>query len=224
MDADGRMGWKPMPPKVEPPLSYGQQLMKLPLAERPLCPFEQAEYNATVTDVMKRTQARSENSYGLHLAHQVALLTIMVSRAARALATKPFTEKVEQSAENYYMAVDKPSAGLIAFEKLSRELRRWIAMIDKDYPPYNTEAATKREHELRVQCDTDPDPDNGAAALDLSAKIAEMEKAQRSAEWTNTLATMDKRIMETMFARFGVQAKKPSTTEDTESAEKVKDG
>ena len=63
--------------------TYGQHLLRLPLSERPLCPFEQAEYNATVTDVMQRTMARPENSYGLHLAHQIALITVMVSRAAR---------------------------------------------------------------------------------------------------------------------------------------------
>ena len=100
----------------------------------------------------------------------------------------------------------------------------WIAMIEKDYPPYNTEAVTKREHELRRQCDTNPDPDE-AAMLDLTAKIAQRENAQNTAARTESFMQMDKQIMETMFARFGVKAKgqTPSTTEGTEDPEKVKD-
>jgi hypothetical protein len=183
--------------------------MKLPLAERPLCPYETAEYNAAVTDIMKRTQARAENAFGLHLAHQVALLTVMVSRAARALAIKPFTEKMEQSAENYYMALDKPSAGLVAFEKLSRELRRWIAMIEKDYPPVNTEAITAREHGLRQLFDTDPSPD-AAAGLDETSAFARAEHTRRTEERMAAFRDMDKQIVETMFARFGIKPQGPS--------------
>ncbi len=188
------------------PTSYGQQLLKLPLSERPLCPFEQAEYNAVVTDLMHRTMARPENSYGLHLAHQIALITVMVSRAARALALKPFTEKMERTAEDYYMSVEKPSAGLIAFEKLSRELRRWIAMLDQHYGPYNISAQTEREHALRQQCDTNPDPDE-QAALDLTGLLAQKEATRATAERMAALHRMDKEIVESIFARAGLKPK-----------------
>jgi hypothetical protein len=113
--------------------------------------------------------------------------------------------------------MDKPSAGLVAFEKLSRELRRWIARIEKDYPPYNTEAVTKREHELRRQCDTNPGPDE-AAALDLSGKITHMESARNTAKRDAALDEIDERIVDSLFARFGVKPQGPSPL-TTEAAE-----
>lgn len=205
-------------------IDQGRGVMQLTGADRPQCPFEQAEYSATVTDVMKRTQAVAENSMGLHIAHQVALLTVMVSRAARALAMKPFTEKMEQTAENYYMAMDRPSAGLVAFEKLSRELRRWIHLVEREYQRFTPDRAVQHEHELRQQCDTRHDPDH-AAALDLTSSIATLEVARDTAKRTAAFQEMDKQIVETLFARFAVKPKGQSafTTEGAEDTEEVKD-
>jgi hypothetical protein len=59
----------------------------------------------------------------------------MVSRASRALAMKPLTEKFEQTANDYHLAMEKPSAQLIAFEKLSRELRHWVRLFNQQHPP-----------------------------------------------------------------------------------------
>ncbi len=199
-------------------IDQGRSVTQLPAADRPQCPFEQAEYNAAVTDLMHRTMARPENSYGLHLAHQIALITVMVSRAARALALKPFTEKMEQTAEDYYMSVEKPSAGLIAFEKLSRELRRWIAMLDQHYGPYNIAPQTEREHALRQQCDTNPDPDE-QAALDLTGLLAQKEATRATAERMAALHRMDKEIVESIFARVGLKPK-GQTNSTAEAARK----
>ncbi len=185
-------------------IDQGRGVTQLAVSDRPQCPFEQAEYNAAVTDVMRRANSRAENSMGLHLAHQVALLTVMVSRAARALALKPFTEKMEQSAENYYMSVDKPSAALVAFEKLSRELRRWIQLVEREYQVLSADRATEREQELRRQCDTSHNPD-GAASLDLTSAIAQSEAGNETAGRQAELREMDRRIIETMLARFGVK-------------------
>ncbi len=217
VDDAGHIGWKPMPPKGRP-LAYGQYLLKLPLSERPICSYELAEYNATVTDAMQRTCANADNAFGLHLAHQIALITIMVSRAARALAVKPFTEKMEQSAENYYMSVDKPSAALVAFEKLSRELRRWIAMLDQHYSAHNIAKPTAHEHELRQRVDATPDPD-GLATLDLTGTLARKEHARDTATRNAQLDEIDRRIVDSLFARFKVKPQGPPQ-EATERTEK----
>ncbi len=204
-------------------LDQGRSVTQLPTADRAQCPFEQAEYNATVTDVMRRANARAENSLGLHLAHQVALLTVMVSRAARALALKPLTEKMEQTAENYYMSVDKPSAALEAFERLSRELRRWIHLVEREYQVLSADPATEREHDLRRQCDTSHDPDQ-AAALDLTSAVAQKESDKLTANRKAQLFAMDKQIMDSLFARFGMTPKNQPdpTIEDAEGTEEIK--
>lgn len=201
------------------PVSYGQYLLKLPLADRPQCTYEVAEYNAVVTDVMKRACANADNAFGLHLAHQIALITVMVSRAARALAIKPFTEKMEQSAENYYMSVDKPSAALVAFEKLSRELRRWIAMLEQHYGGHTIANPTAREHELRQRVDTAPDPD-GLATLDLTSALAQKKHTRETAARNAELDEIDRQIVDSLFARFKVKPQNPLTTENMKDTEK----
>ncbi len=200
---------------------HGRALSQLALAERPQCTFELTEYNAVVTDAMHRACANPDNAFGLHLAHQIALLTVMVSRAARALAIKPFTEKMEQSAEDYYMSVDKPSASLVAFEKLSRELRRWIAMLDQHYGSHNIAKPTAREHELRQQIDTAPDPD-GLASLDLTHALAQKEHTRQTAAREAQFDQIDRQIVDSLFARFKIKPQNPLTTENTEGTEKVK--
>jgi hypothetical protein len=154
------------------PFDYGRYLMRLPAAERPICPYEQVEYQAVVTDVQRRTCAHAGNAMGVHVAHTVALLTVMVSRAARALAMKPFTEKFEQSGENFYSALEKPSAALVAFEKIQRELRQWMRLVEHEYSMHTTpDRAAIAEHKRRQTWDTNPDPD-AAAVEPESAKAS----------------------------------------------------
>ncbi len=145
-------------------ISYAQQLMRLPLSERPLCPYEQAEYQAVVTDVQRRTCARDSNAMGVHLAHTVALLSVMVSRASRALAVQPLIEKYEQSGEDFYASLNRPSAALAAFERLTAELRRWLQHVERNYSLYTdpTRAALDEFNDRRAW-DTRHDPDAAPA-------------------------------------------------------------
>jgi hypothetical protein len=140
-------------------VSYGDYLKSLPPSERPLCPLEQSEYNEVVTDVQFRTGARSHNALGRHLAHHVALLTVMVSRASRALNMKPITEKVEHSGDTFFMTSEKPAAALVALEKLSRELRMWMRHIEQSCSIYtDPDRNARKERAHRIQRDTSPDP------------------------------------------------------------------
>jgi hypothetical protein len=84
----------------------------------------------------------------------------MVSRASRALAVKPLTEKYEQSGENSYTAFERPTAALVAFEKLAGELRRWMQHIERNYSLYTTpDPGAVEEHRQRRSWDTRHDPD-----------------------------------------------------------------
>jgi len=128
----------------------GAGIVKLKGADRPGCPYEEAEYQAAVTDARRVAKARDpKDEWGEHLTHQVALLTVMVSRAARAMSQRPLVDRVEQSGETYHMVVDKPSAALVAFDKLSRELRRWVSLLDGRYPPSRVHNQTERETDER---------------------------------------------------------------------------
>lgn len=142
----------------------GTELLERREADRPTCPFEQAEYNAVVTDTMRRTQYVHQNAWGMHIAHQIALLTVLVSRAAKSMSTRSFTEDVEvshgESRANQSRAnQSRLSAGFTAYEKLSRELRRWTMLLESQYQLNRCDMQTVKHHLRRQSTDTLTDPD-----------------------------------------------------------------
>jgi hypothetical protein len=147
----------------------GKEMLARPPVDRPTCPFEQAEYTAVVTDAMRRTQNHHANAWGLHLAHQIALMTVLVSRAARFLATHPFTDTVETIQGEQRITTDKPAAALIAYEKLARELRRWTILLERSYEWISCDPQTNTHHAQRQTTDTAPDPDSLAATATAPA-------------------------------------------------------
>ena len=136
-------------------------LLEIPLKQRPICVYEQLEYDALVAQYVpdekgdspvsaRLTPAHAAHAgdgvvYGvvtalrpaplgtvplsakphLHLVHTVALLQVMMSRAAAVVSTERFTEKTSASGENYKMESSKVSASLEAFLRLAREHRHY---------------------------------------------------------------------------------------------------
>jgi hypothetical protein len=149
----------------------GKEMLARPPVDRPTCPFEQAEYTAVVTDAMRRTQNHHANAWGLHLAHQIALMTVLVSRAARFLATHPFTDTVETIQGEQRITTDKPAAALIAYEKLARELRRWTILLERSYEWISCDPQTNTHHAQRQTTDTAPDPDSLAVTAAYPAIV-----------------------------------------------------
>ncbi len=141
----------------------GKEMLSRAPVDRPACPFEQAEYTAAVTDAMRRTQNHHANAWGLHVAHQVALMTVLVGRAARALATHPFTQTVENYQGEHLVLSERPAAALIAYERLARELRRWTILLERCYEWISCDDDTSKHHAQRQTTDTSTDPDALAA-------------------------------------------------------------
>ena len=117
-------------------------ILELDAKQRPICVYEQLEYDALVqqyipsedkppdsvfsgeTTAWKKSQKFSAKPH-LHLVHTVALLQVMMSRAAAVVSTERFTEKTSASGENYSMESSKVSASLEAFLRLAREHRHY---------------------------------------------------------------------------------------------------
>jgi hypothetical protein len=137
----------------------GRELLKRREVDWPTCPFEQAEYSAVVTDALRRTQKQHENAWGMHVAHQVALMTVLVGRAARALSTRPFVDKHESYHNEQLVLTERPGALFIAYDKLSRELRRWTILLERCYDVVSCDKESARNHRLRQRMDTAADPD-----------------------------------------------------------------
>jgi hypothetical protein len=139
---------------------HGAEMLKRKDVDRPTCPFELMEYNAVVTDAQRRTQNHHANAWGIHVAHQVALMTVLTGRAARALATRPFIDKAESYQAEHLILTDRPSAALIAYEKLARELRRWTILLERGYEWISCDDETAAHHSQRQATDTATDPDS----------------------------------------------------------------
>ena len=95
-------------------------LLEIPLSNRPNCVYEQTEYDRLVDHYVGKGEG-----VDVHLAHTVALLQVMVSRAAAALSLDGFTETTRASGAEYSMESSKMSAALQAFLRLAREHRQY---------------------------------------------------------------------------------------------------
>ena len=140
----------------------GPDVAKLPGPERPRCPYEVAAFNAAVTDARAGLAARAERDFGsagalvgtdAHTACEVALLRVMVMRAASALAVKPMVDVTVVSGESYHMTTAKPGAYVQAFLRVSSEHRRYMKMHGLAVPAIPSDAAVA-EQDRRARCDT----------------------------------------------------------------------
>ena len=158
----------------------GPDIAKLPAADRPRCPYEVAAFNAAVTDARAGLAARAQsgkksprasiaevtgggamlgNLLGAaqpmeqHAACDVAMMRVLVMRAAAALAMKPMVDVTVVTAEKYNMTTAKPSAYMQAFLRVSSEHRRYMKMYGLDEPAPMSDF-TVFEQDRRAQSDT----------------------------------------------------------------------
>ncbi len=139
---------------------YAAEILRLPLAERPICPYEQTEYNTAVTDALQRVSPERTSAYGRHVAYMLALAQVMVSRAGLALREAQLTESVEVRSDNYNMTTTKVTAALAAYEKLERAWRRLLADFERRHNPWGNRKADAK-YEQRIQNDFKLDPGPG---------------------------------------------------------------
>ncbi len=83
----------------------------------------------------------------LRLEHNLALMHVMLSRAAAALSITPLTDTVESTSERYQLHTTKVHPALQAFLRIGRECRALQAQYDKEMTRA-TEEATDRPPSL----------------------------------------------------------------------------
>jgi len=161
----------------------GPDIESMPAMERPTCPYEQTEYNTALTDALGRAATNpNTDPLALHIAHNVALLQVMMTRASLALRNGPLVDAItatRDATDNsgaYEMQSTKPSAHLQAFTRIASEFRRFAAMLE----PREPEGVSVAEHlnrTARALADTDLDPDR--QELLHSDALDAMNKTQR---------------------------------------------
>jgi len=124
------------------------------------CPYQQIQYNTVLTDALAIVESQPHpNPIGIHLAHNVATLQVLVSDAATYLANQQPTDAAESPNPN----------ATIAFIRLMREFRASLKLLatplnrqKNSLAPPSPEGILR--HAQRIQHDTSLDPDAIAAA------------------------------------------------------------
>jgi hypothetical protein len=149
----------------------------------PTCPYQLAEYNTVVTDALAIVESQPHpNPMGIHAAHNVAMLQVLVSSAAAQLTQapnlwpsedpNPHTPNPNTHTLNPNPQTPNPNA-ILAFTRLMREFRASLKLLHAPaHPPLfrqNNNGAPPSpdgilRHAQRIQHDTGLDPDSLADA------------------------------------------------------------
>ncbi|GMW00830.1 MAG: hypothetical protein AMXMBFR84_19670 [Candidatus Hydrogenedentota bacterium] len=144
--------------------------------DRPICPYEQVEYNTAVTEGMALVDTgRNANPFDRHVVHALAMLQVLMSRSATAMGRARLTQR--SVSPDGKPGNDRPSAEVQVFMRILweyRHMRKLLSPYDLDHTP---ESAMKQI--MRMEVDTDltpesqeelhfpPDPEDSLAAASL---------------------------------------------------------
>ena len=132
---------------------------------RPICYFEQLEYDTVLTDALGRASVMPGfDPLRLHVAHSVALLQVLLSRGAQELGARQLVDAVlhfretTEKAPGFSHDYAKPSAPLVAFLRIANEYRRFAAMLETKTPGLPA-MGDMLGYLARTAVDTSDDPD-----------------------------------------------------------------
>jgi len=130
--------------------------------ERPTCPYEQTEYNALVTDGMSLVERRADaNPLDKQAVHMLALLQVMMSRAAATLGTHKLTQMiVTVNCQRHDERMNPAFAALMRLMWEYRHVRRLLP--DSDNGAGATPESVAKQV-LRMEADTDLAPESQEA-------------------------------------------------------------
>jgi hypothetical protein len=175
----------------------GDEVAELPAKERPICPYEKTQYDAAVTDTLPRVPATvcgEPHPFYRHLAHQLALLQVMMTRAGAAMALNadslPSTEGEEKAGtQRNGQPVADPH--LTAFLRISSEYRRYVKLAEAPDSGgmSNTglaEQCRRSEHDTSLEPEHQAGLDQTTPLADQYARtlLKEVEATARS-PWPN---------------------------------------
>ncbi len=142
----------------------GGPVTGMPEHERPRCPYEQAEYNATLNDaIMRANTTRPGDPMAIHLAHDIATLRVLCTRSLATLASTPLIETTDAASDKDHAQSQKPAPALTAYLRISSEFRRYCDILEAKSPTQSTGNATDLlEQTKNQQHDTSLHPDNQA--------------------------------------------------------------
>jgi len=150
----------------------------MPLASRPTCPYEQAQYNCALADALDLAHRVAEiDPFHIHIAHNVALLQVLINRAALELRNQTMAPKTRAASPNYSLEQQHVSPLVTAITRIGAELRKFHALLSKEAPNDLGYPCTEElQQEVR---DSQPGPEpHQFAALPASMPPPEQRRSE----------------------------------------------
>ena len=160
----------------------------VPLQRRPICPYEQTEYNHALADALDLSCCvNMMNPFAIHIAHNVAILQVMVGRATTEMRNANIVAETQAQSDKYSFNHDAHDARQIrphinAIARIGAELRKYLAVLAKAAPDETSwDFYQDRRRDVR-ESEPGPSPDQFKYIPPDKTKIA----AQRAQQATRT--------------------------------------
>ncbi|MCX5771155.1 MAG: hypothetical protein NTZ09_12925, partial [Candidatus Hydrogenedentes bacterium] len=107
----------------------------IPLSRRPICPYEQAQYNTALADALDLSCAVGRiHPFAIHIAHNIAILQVMLGRAATEMRNANLVSETRAQSDKYTFNHEQVRPHITAITRIGGELRKYLAFLAKSAP------------------------------------------------------------------------------------------
>jgi len=107
----------------------------IPLSRRPICPYEQNEYNCALTDALDLSCTVGRiHPFAIHIAHNIAILQVMLGRATTEMRNTTLVAETHAQSDKYTFNHEQVRPHITAMTRIGSELRKYIALLSQSAP------------------------------------------------------------------------------------------
>jgi hypothetical protein len=168
-------------------------LETVPLSKRPVCPFEEAEYNNALADALDLSCCVDKmNPFRIHIAHNIAILQVMLGRATTEMRNANVVSETRAQSDKYSFSHEQVRPHITAISRIGAELRKYLTFLAKGAPAENTWGFYQDRRRWLRSTEPGPSPDQFQYVPPDEKKIAEKraQEAKLSARKALTRAVL----------------------------------
>jgi len=107
----------------------------IPLAKRPICPYEEAQYNCALADALDLSCCVGKiHPFAIHIAHNIAILQVMLGRATTEMRNTTLVAETRAQSDKYTFNHEQVRPHITAMSRIGSELRKYIALLSQSAP------------------------------------------------------------------------------------------
>jgi len=168
-------------------------LETIPLSKRPICPYEQNEYNTALADALDLSCTVGRiHPFAIHIAHNIAILQVMLGRATTEMRNTTLVAETHAQSDKYTFNHEQVRPHITAMTRIGSELRKYIALLSQSAPRDADWDFYQRRRRNCRESKPGPDPDQFEYVPPDEKKIAEKraQEAKQTARKALTRAVL----------------------------------